>query len=148
MNQRIIQKMRIPVVLVLTFLCLGLCACGKNSKPEGYGKVNFELVNSVTDRISVLAVSWSIDGNTVGTTGVEVAGGGKYLGERRFSYAVTSEDVTDEKELDQLSVTIKVTEADGGSFDVPMLLLPSKFGDEYEFELYYEDGCYNVRECK
>lgn len=56
--------------------------------------------------------------------------------------------IKQKKILEKISITVKVTETDGGSFDVSTLLLPSRFGDEYEFELYYENGCYNVRECK
>ncbi len=124
-------------------MTISLCACEKTEKHED-GAITVKVNNTVLEQITLMSASWAIDGETVGTTGVEVAGDEGFLGKDSFSFYIYSEDIENKDDLDKLTITIKVTDADGGTFDAATVSIPSEIGDEYEFELRYEDGCYSL----
>lgn len=137
------MKRTMAIVLTIIF-CFSLISCGKNSRIQECALVTVSVINKVPNRIKVLSAGWSIDGNTVGTTGVEVAGGGDYLGENSFSFFIDSDEIADEKDLQKLVITVNVSEAEGESFRVGSVKIPSSPGDNYTFELHCEDGCYSL----
>lgn len=141
------RKRSILVLLIISLLCFGMCACGSNesgNENEADTAILVELTNKVPDKITVIAASYSINGNTVGTNCVEIAGDKGTFGEDSLSFPILKNDIQSEKDLQSLEITIKIAESGGGEFDVATLSLPSEFGDEYNLELRNEDGSYSI----
>lgn len=135
------------LVICLIAVCVLLCACGKTNEESKDDVVTLTIDNTVADRISVLSASWYIDGNAIGSTGVETADG-VALEAREYTFHLTKDDVEMNAALDQLAVKVSITEGDGKTEEMAMLALPAQNGAYFIYELRYENGAYDLCESK
>jgi len=135
----------IGLIICAMLLCLiaGLCACGNSIDADSGNKVVFKIKNTVPDRITLLSVCWAAAENVFSSNAVELAGGG-FLECRDFIFELLREDVENEEWLKDLHVTVRLSEGGNSMTTVAEYVLPSAFGDSYEFELSYADGSYQL----
>lgn len=138
---------KLTAVLCLIVIGIGLCSCGSSHTPFGR-EVVFRLTNTVPDQIAVLTVSWTGSENTISSTDIEIAGGGDCLDTRTYAFALTRHEVPHEEALQNLTVTVSVSDQDGVTHTLPGLALCAAFGDTFDYELRYAHGGYEIWACK
>ena len=134
---------RVMSLLLAAVLCLSVTACGNKKVPENQPEeICVRVKNTVKGVVSSLGAAWYIGEESLGSTGMQAAGGGEIGGE--ITFVLTRDDVPADADLKQFGMKISVTELSGAEFDVSTLYFPVEFGKEYGFELRDEGGCYAV----
>ena len=141
------MKMRIACMGLIA-ICTMLCACGRRPDAATGDQVEFHLMNRVEGAVSVLAVSWSDAANTIASTGIEIAGGGKCLETGMYSFELTRGEIENLDALKDLTVTVSLSDKNGVPQTLAKLALPSELGDAYDYELCCENGSYQIRSCQ
>ena len=136
------NKKRMIAVLFAVFFC-GLTACSiPNAIAEEYSCESYLCIdNKVENRITSIGATWYIDNESFGSTGV-INADHTILGKESLQFCIGKEDVPEDSDLEKFAAKIEITEESGETVEVAMLQFPLEFGQDYFYELRYEEGEY------
>ena len=140
------NKKRMIAVLLAVLFC-GLTACSiPNAIAEEYSREAYLCIdNKVENRITSVGVTWYIGNEAFGSAGM-VNADHTILGEESLQFGIKKEDVPEDSDLEKFAAKIEVTEVGGETIEVATLQFPLEFGQDYFYELRYEEGEY-LMEC-
>lgn len=136
------NKKRIIAVLFAVLFC-GLTACSiPNAIAEEYNRESYLCIdNKVENRITSIRATWYIDDESFGSSGV-INVDGTILGEKSLQFGIKKEDVPEDSDLEKFAAKIEVTKVGGETVEVATLQFPLEFGQDYFYELRYEENEY------
>ena len=140
------NKKRMIAVLFAVFCC-GLTACSiPNAIAEEYSRESCLCIdNKVENRITSVGVTWYIGSDSFGSAGM-VNADYTILGEESLQFGIKKEEVPEGSDLEKFAAKIEITEESGETVEVATLQFPLTFGQDYFYELRYEEGEY-LMEC-
>ena len=140
------NKKRMIAVLFAVLFC-GLTACSiSNAIEEEYSRESYLCIDSkVENRITSVGVTWYIGNEAFGSAGM-IDADHTILGEESLQFGIKKEDVPEDSDLEKFAAKIEITEKSGETVEVATLQFPLEFGQDYFYELRYEEGEY-LMEC-
>lgn len=137
------RKRSITVMLAVFSCCLTACSI-PNAIAEEYSREACICIdNKVENRITSIGVTWYIDNESFGSTGA-INADNTILGEESIQFGIQKDDVPEGMDLEKFATKIEVTEVSGKTVEVDTLQFPIEFGEDYYYELRYEDGDYFI----